>query len=126
VGVIGAGSPRGNSTNPKFASLYRLGNLFPDRNHRCISGSQRGELLRRSAEGKSVYGLDGGGGYGIGIALAFEAQAKKRGIEVLGHDRLDPQAADNPAITKTKALGAQSIYCGGRCTGRDEAGEGVL
>jgi branched-chain amino acid transport system substrate-binding protein len=63
---------------------------------------------------KSVYGLDDSGAYGIGIATAFEAQAKKRGIEVLGHDRLDPKASDyTPAITKIKALGAQSIYYGG-------------
>ena len=35
-------------------------------------------------------------------------------IEVLGHDRLDPKASDyTPAITKIKALGAQSIYYGG-------------
>ena len=63
---------------------------------------------------KSVYGLDDSGAYGIGIATAFEAQAKKRGIEVLGHDRLDPKAADyTPVLTKIKALGAQSIYYGG-------------
>ena len=63
---------------------------------------------------KSVYGLDDSGAYGIGIATAFEAQAKKRGIKVLGHDRLDPKAADyTPALTKIKALGAQSIYYGG-------------
>ena len=51
----------------------------------------RGRLLsfRREPEG-----LDDSGAYGIGIATAFEAQAKKRGIEVLGHDRLDPKASD--------------------------------
>jgi branched-chain amino acid transport system substrate-binding protein len=41
-----------------------------------------------------VYGLDDSGAYGIGIATAFENQAKKKGITVMGHDRLDPKASN--------------------------------
>ena len=63
---------------------------------------------------KQLYGLDDSGAYGIGIATAFEAQAAKKGIKVLGHDRLDPKAADYTAVlTKIKSLGADGLYYGG-------------
>jgi branched-chain amino acid transport system substrate-binding protein len=63
---------------------------------------------------KSVYGLDDSGAYGIGIAQAFEDQARKRGMNVLGHDKLDPRAADYTAIlTKIKSLNPDLLYYGG-------------
>ena len=53
---------------------------------------------------KSVYILDDCGAYGVGLADAFQEQAEKKGIKVLGRDRLDPKAADYSAIlTKIKA-----------------------
>ncbi len=59
-------------------------------------------------------GLDDSGAYGIGIATAFEHQAAKKGITVMGHDRLDPKAADyTTVLTKIKALNPQLIYYGG-------------
>jgi branched-chain amino acid transport system substrate-binding protein len=63
---------------------------------------------------KDVYILDDSGAYGVGLADAFEGQAKKRGLKVLGRDRLDPTASDYSAVmTKIKALGATSLYYGG-------------
>ena len=63
---------------------------------------------------KSVYILDDSGAYGVGMADAFEAQAKKIGIKVLGRDRLDPKAADYTTIlTKIKSLNPDAIYYGG-------------
>jgi len=63
---------------------------------------------------KTMYGLDDSGAYGIGIATAFEKQAEKKGIKLLGHDRLDPKAADYTAVlTKIKGLGPQLLYYGG-------------
>ena len=54
---------------------------------------------------KSVFVLDDSGAYGVGMADAFEKQAGKKGIKVLGRDRLDPKAADYTAIlTKIKSL----------------------
>ena len=49
--------------------------------------------------------LDDTGAYGEGLADAFQAQAEKNGIKVLGRDKLDPKAADYSAVlTKIKAL----------------------
>ena len=63
---------------------------------------------------KSVYVLDDSGAYGVGMADAFEKQAEKKGIKVLGRDRLDPKAADYTAIlTKIKSLNPDAIYYGG-------------
>ncbi len=63
---------------------------------------------------KSVYVLDDTGAYGVGLADAFQAQAEKKGIKVLGRDRLDPKAADYASVlTKIKALNPQALYYGG-------------
>ncbi len=63
---------------------------------------------------KTIFVLDDSGAYGVGIADAFQAQAEKRGIKVLGRDRLDPKAADYaPILTKIKSLGPQGLYYGG-------------
>jgi branched-chain amino acid transport system substrate-binding protein len=61
-----------------------------------------------------VYILDDTGAYGEGTANAFEAQAKIKGIEVLGHDKLNPKESDYTTIlTKIKALNPDAIYYGG-------------
>lgn len=63
---------------------------------------------------KNVYILDDSGAYGVGLADAFEAQAKKKGLTIIGRDRLDPKANDYTGlITKIKSSGATSLYYGG-------------
>ncbi len=63
---------------------------------------------------KTVYILDDSGAYGVGLADAFQAQVEKKGVKVLGRDRLDPKAADYSAVlTKIKSLNPDSIYYGG-------------
>ena len=63
---------------------------------------------------KSVYVLDDSGAYGVGLADAFQGQAKKRGINVLGRDQLNPKEADyTTTLTKIKSLNPEAIYYGG-------------
>jgi branched-chain amino acid transport system substrate-binding protein len=63
---------------------------------------------------KKVYVLDDSGAYGVGIATTFEVQAKKNGVEVLGHDQLNPLEPDyTTLITKLKALSPDALYYGG-------------
>src|SRR5689334_13341725 len=104
-------------TDPKFASLYRPAGkavYFRTVTTDAYQGPNMANYFADTLHVKSVYGLDDSGAYGIGIATAFEAQAAKRGIKVLGHDRLDPKAADYTSVlTKIKSLGADSIYYGG-------------
>lgn len=104
-------------TDPKFASIYRPAGkpiYFRTVTTDAFQGPNLANYFADTLKVKSVYGLDDSGAYGIGISTAFEAQAAKRGIKVLGHDRLDPKAADYTAVlTKIKAMRAESIYYGG-------------
>jgi len=48
------------------------------------------------------------------MANAFEDQAKKNGMTVLGHDQLDPKGADySNILTKIKAAEPEAFYYGG-------------
>lgn len=63
---------------------------------------------------KKVYILDDQELYGKGLGDIFESSAKSQGIQVLGHEGIDPKAGDYRALmTKIKALGPDLIYFGG-------------
>lgn len=63
---------------------------------------------------KSVYILDDQELYGKGIADVFEAEARKIGLEVLGHEGIDRLSNDFSAVgTKIKELNPDSVYFGG-------------
>jgi branched-chain amino acid transport system substrate-binding protein len=104
-------------TDPKFAGLYRPAGkavYFRTVTTDAYQGPNLANYFADVLKVKSMYGLDDSGAYGIGISTAFENQAKKKGITVLGHDRLDPKAADySAALTKIKGLNPQLIYYGG-------------
>jgi branched-chain amino acid transport system substrate-binding protein len=104
-------------TDPKFASLYRPGGkpiYFRTVTTDAYQGPNLANYVVDTLKVKSMFGLDDIGAYGIGIATAFENQAKKMGVTVMGHDRLDPKAADySPVLTKIKELNPELIYYGG-------------
>src|SRR5690242_12620997 len=108
LATITPASTNPDITDPKFAGQYRPKGkaiYFRTVTTDAFQGPNMANYYADVLKVKSVYMLDDSGAYGIGIATAFEAQAKKRGIEVMGHDRLDPKAADyTPALTKIKAL----------------------
>ena len=104
-------------TDPKFASLYRPGGkpiYFRTVTTDAYQGPNLANYFVDTLKVKSMFGLDDSGAYGIGIATAFENQAKNKGVTVMGHDRLDPKAADySPVLTKIKELNPELIYYGG-------------
>ncbi len=68
----------------------------------------------KSLGAKKVFILDDQELYGKGLADIFEATSKKLGLEVLGHEGIDPKASDYKALmTKIKGLGPDLIYFGG-------------
>ena len=76
---------------------------------------------------KSIYVLDDSGAFGVGLADAFQGQAEKRGIKVLGRDQLNPKEADYATIlTKIKPLNPDGLYLRRRRAGRGQAGQAVL
>ncbi len=104
-------------TDPKFAGLYRPAGkavYFRTVTTDAYQGPNLANYFADVHKVKTMYGLDDSGAYGIGISTAFEKQAAKKGITVMGHDRLDPKAADyTTVLTKIKALNPQLLYYGG-------------
>jgi branched-chain amino acid transport system substrate-binding protein len=117
LAIITPSSTNPDITNPKFAAQFRPGGkaiYFRTVTTDAYQGPNMANYMAENLGVKSVYILDDSGAYGVGIADTFEAQAKKKGIEVLGRDRLDPKAADYSAtLTKIKQLNPQALYYGG-------------
>ncbi len=103
-------------TSPKFVQIYRpSGQLvfFRTVTTDAFQGPSMANFYLETLKLKSVYILDDSGAYGVGLADAFERQARAKGLQVLGRDRLDPKQADYSAIlTKIKALAPDAIYTG--------------
>lgn len=104
-------------TDPKFAPLYKPAGkniYFRTVTTDAYQGPNLANYFAEKLKVPSVFVLDDSGAYGVGIADAFQKQAAKKGIKVLGRDRLDPKAADYTAtLTKVKSLGASALYYGG-------------
>jgi branched-chain amino acid transport system substrate-binding protein len=117
LATITPSSTNPDITDPKFAGLYRPAGkaiYFRTVTTDAYQGPNLANYFADVHKVKTMYGLDDSGAYGIGIATAFEMQAKKKGITLLGHDRLDPKAPDYSAtLTKIKALNPQLLYYGG-------------
>ncbi len=117
LAIITPSSTNPDITNPKFAAQYRPGGkaiYFRTVTTDAFQGPNMANYMAKDLHVISVYILDDSGAYGVGMADAFEAQAKKDGMTVLGRDRLDPKAADYTAVlTKIKSLNPQAIYYGG-------------
>jgi len=117
LATITMSSTNPDITNPKFAAQYRPAGkpvYFRTVTTDAYQGPNMANFFAEKLKVKSVYVLDDSGAFGVGVADTFQAQAEKKGIKVLGRDRLDPKAADYTAIlTKIKSLNAESIYFGG-------------
>jgi branched-chain amino acid transport system substrate-binding protein len=80
----------------------------------AFQGPNMANFYKETLKVSNVYVLDDAGAYGVGIADAFQKQAEKIGLKVLGRDQLDPKEADyTTVLTKIKALNPDSIYYGG-------------
>ena len=120
VGNLATVTPRATNpdlTAPRFAAAYRPAGktvFFRAVTTDAYQGPNLANFFTEVLKVRSVYVLDDGTAYGIGIADSFEAQAAKKGISVLGRDRLDPQASDYAAVlTKIKLLNSDALYYGG-------------
>ena len=104
-------------TDPKFAGQYRPGGkaiYFRTVTTDAYQGPNMANYMRDTLKVKSVYILDDSGAYGVGMANAFEQQAKKIGLNVMGHDQLDPKEADyTTVLTKIKGLNPDALYYSG-------------
>ncbi len=115
--VITPSSTNPDITDPSFASQYRPAGkaiYFRTVTTDAFQGPFMANYAAEVLNIKSVYILDDTGAYGEGIANSFEAQARVKGIEVLGHDKLNPKESDYTTIlTKVKAMNPGALYYGG-------------
>ena len=117
LAIITPASTNPDITDPKYAAQYRPEGkavYFRTVATDAFQGPYMANYYADVLHVKTVYILDDSGAYGVGLADAFQAQAVKKGIKLLGRDRLDPKAADYSAVlTKIKSLNPEAIYYGG-------------
>ncbi len=117
LATITPSSTNPDITNPKFADQFRPAGkpiYFRTVTTDAFQGPNMANFMAEKLGVKTIYVLDDSGAYGVGLADAFQAQAEKKGIKILGRDRLDPKAADYTAVlTKIKSLNPQAMYYGG-------------
>jgi len=117
LATITPSSTNPDITDPKMAGQFRSKGkavYFRTVTTDAYQGPNMANYFKAKLNVKKVYILDDSGAYGVGLANAFEARAKAIGMEVLGHDQLDPKEADyTTALTKIKALKPDALYYGG-------------
>jgi branched-chain amino acid transport system substrate-binding protein len=117
LAIVTPSSTNPDITDPKFAGQYRPAGkaiYFRTVTTDAFQGPNMANYFVDTLKAKSVYVLDDSGAYGVGIADAFQRQAEKRGIKVLGRDQLNPKEADyTTVLTKIKSLNPDSLYYGG-------------
>ncbi len=117
LAAITPSSTNPDITDPKFAGQFKPGGkaiYFRTVTTDAYQGPNMANYMRDTLKVKTVYILDDSGAYGVGMSNAFEAQAKKIGLNVMGHDQLDPKEADyTTVLTKIKGLNPDALYYGG-------------
>jgi branched-chain amino acid transport system substrate-binding protein len=117
LATITPSSTNPDLTDPKFAPQFDPSGrpiYFRVVTTDAFQGPNMANYMAQTLNVKKVYILDDSGAYGVGMANAFEAQAKKNGMDVLGHDQLNPLEADyTTLLTKIKPLSVDAIYFGG-------------
>jgi branched-chain amino acid transport system substrate-binding protein len=117
LAIVTPSSTNPDITDPKFAGQYRPAGkaiYFRTVTTDAFQGPNMANYFVDTLKVKSIYVLDDSGAYGVGIADAFQRQAEKRGIKVLGRDQLNPKEADyTTVLTKIKSLNPDALYYGG-------------
>jgi branched-chain amino acid transport system substrate-binding protein len=117
LAIITPASTNPDITDPKFAGQYRPAGkaiYFRTVTTDAFQGPNMANYFADTLKVKSLYVLDDSGAYGVGIADAFQRQAEKRGIKVMGRDQLNPKEADyTTVLTKVKSLNPDALYYGG-------------
>ncbi len=77
-------------------------------------GSAAAQFAAKDLQVKKCYILNDNQTYGQGVAKAFETEAKKQGITVLGNEAWDSKATNYTGLfQKIQAAGADCVYLGG-------------
>ena len=117
LATITPSSTNPDLTDPKFAAQFDPSGrpiYFRVVTTDAYQGPDMANYFAQVLKIKKIYILDDSGAYGVGIANTFEGQAKQLGLEVLGHDQLNPLEADyKTLLIKLKPLNVDALYYGG-------------
>jgi branched-chain amino acid transport system substrate-binding protein len=117
LATITPSSTNPDITNPAMAAQFKPKGraiYFRTVTTDAFQGPYMANYMAQVLKVKSVYILDDSGAYGVGIADAYQKQAEKLGIKVLGRDQLNPKEADySTVLTKIKSLKPDAMYYGG-------------
>src|SRR5580704_11152633 len=117
LATITPSSTNPDITNPAMAAQFRPKGraiYFRTVTTDAFQGPNMANYMVQVLKIKSVYVLDDSGAYGVGLADAYQRQAEKIGVKVLGRDQLNPKEADYTTIlTKIKGLKPDALYYGG-------------
>jgi branched-chain amino acid transport system substrate-binding protein len=117
LATITPSSTNPDITSPKFAEQYRPAGkpiYFRTVTTDAFQGPNMANFMAEVLKIKTVYILDDSGAYGVGLADAYQGQIEKKGVKILGRDRLDPKASDySTVLTKIKSLAPDAVYYGG-------------
>jgi branched-chain amino acid transport system substrate-binding protein len=79
-----------------------------------FQGTADANFAAQDLHAKSVYILNDNEVYGIGVARAFEDQAKKNGMKILGNEAWDAKASSYTALfQKIKSTNPDMVFFGG-------------
>jgi branched-chain amino acid transport system substrate-binding protein len=117
LATITPSSTNPDITSPAFAAQFKPKGraiYFRTVTTDAFQGPNMANFYAQTLKAKTVYVLDDSGAYGVGIADAFQKQAEKNGIKIIGRDQLNPKEADYTTIlTKIKAANPDALYYGG-------------
>ena len=130
LATITPSSTNPDITDPKFAPQFRPAGkaiYFRTVTTDAYQGPNMANYFAQKLKVKKVFIIDDTGAYGIGIVDAFEAQARKDGMTVLGHDQVNPLEADYTTIlTKIKGIDPEALYYGGSSLAGIKSRQAVL
>ncbi len=101
------------STNPEisrqgFETFFRVASTDD------VQGPKGAQYAANALAVKTLFVIDDKTTYGKGIADEFEKEARKLGLQVLGHEGITQGEKDfTPLLTKLKPLAPELIYFGG-------------
>ena len=130
LATITPSSTNPDITDPKFAPQFRPAGkaiYFRTVTADAYQGPNMANYFAQKLKVKKVFIIDDTGAYGVGIADTFEAQARKDGMTVLGHDQVNPLEADYTTIlTKIKGIDPEALYYGGSSLAGIKSRQAVL
>lgn len=101
------------STNPEI-SRQGFDTFFRTAATDDVQGPKAAQFAKNKLGIKKVFVIDDKTTYGKGLADEFDKEARKIGIEVLGHEGITQGDKDfTPILTKIKPLAPDMIYVGG-------------